>query len=340
MTHTEQLARAASENKLWAVAQELALSGNEEALVISNLCSRIFEQTEREAHRLSRLAADLEASVHPDRSGQLHRIEVSAERRQDAQRFVARLQRDGYVGSDNVDGAAAESFFRHARQATLVRLEGTAFTVGVQWGKSKRASRVPRRLQPSSADHQFVDLPSKLWPAYLAVRPLRLASDRARRNARGSATFGPILSTPESLLGPLFDFAQVDASDHVVDLGCGDGRVILAAVQQRGCTATGVEKDPRLVGRAEQRLCDAGIEASDGQVVEGDAATFSTEDASVLFLFVPAEVVAGVVYQLRAEGFDGRILSHEQRYIPGGIRPTESKVLTGDDAVTIAHLWP
>ena len=147
------------------------------------------------------------------------------------------------------------------------------------------------------------------------------------------------MSTPESLLGPLFDFAEIEPSDHVVDLGCGDGRVVAAAVTDRRCRATGVEKDPRLVELAEERLADAGIEAPDGQIVEYDAARFSVDDATVLFLFIPAEVVAATVYRLRSEGFEGRIISHEQRYVLGGVRPAESKVLIGDDALTVAHRW-
>lgn len=340
MTQSNKLARAASENKLWAVAQELALTGDEESLAISNLCSRIFEETEAEAHRLSKLAADLEAHVTADRGGQLHLIEVSAERRQDAQRFITRLQRDGYVGWQDLDGAAAESFFRHERQATLVCLDGIAFTVVIQWGKSRRAARVPRLLRPSAADHRSINLPSKLWPAYIALRPLRLAKDQVRRIDRSRRTFGPILSTPESLFEPLFDFADIEPSDHLVDLGCGDGRVVEAAVKQRKCTATGVEQDPRLVERAESRLVDAGIKAPQGQIIEGDAAQFPVDDASVLFLFIPAEVVADTVYRIRSEGFDGRIISHGQRYIAGGIRPSESKVLMTDRALTVAHRWP
>ena len=340
MGQGDQLARAASEKNLWAVAQELALTGDEESLAISNLCARIFEETEAEADRLSRLAADLEADVVADRSGQLHLIEVSATRRQDAQRFISRLQRDGYVGWQNFEGAAAESFFRHEREASLVRLDGTAFTVVVTWGKSRRATRVPGPLRPTAADHGFVSLPSKLWPAYIALRPVRLAKDRLRRSPSTRRTLGPILSTPESLLGPLFDFAKIEPSDHLIDLGSGEGRVVVAAVEQRGCTAIGVEKDPRLVARAESRIAASDVSADRVQIVEGDAEQYSVNHASVVFLFVPAEVVADTVYRIRSEGFEGRIISHEQRYIAGGIKPSESKVLIGDDALTVAHLWP
>lgn len=340
MTQREQLTRAVSAGNAWSVSQELALSGDEDALELSNLCARIFEETEAEALRLGRLAADLDATATADRGGQLHLIEVSAASREDAQRFVSRIQRDGYVGWQQFDGAAAESFFRHERQATLVRLDGTAFTVIVTWGKSRRSARLPAPLRPSAADHNFVGLPSKLWPAYIALRPVRVVSEKVRRKGAGQRTLGPILSTPESLLGPLFDFAEIDSSDHLVDLGCGEGRVIIAAAEQRGCHATGVERDARLVTMAEKRLANSPVDSRHVHLVEADAADFSLRGATVVFLFIPAEEVADTVYKIRANGFGGRIVSHEQRYVPGGIRPIESRVLLGSNALTVAHLWP
>ncbi len=340
MARVGQLATAVSEGNAWSVSQELALEGDAEALALSNLCARIFEHTEAEAERLSRLAADLDAIVSPDRGGQLHLIEVIAERREDAQRFVSRIQRDGYVGWQNFNRGAAESFFRHEREATLVRLTGTAFTVRVIWGGSRRATSVPRVLRPTAADHGFVDLPSKLWPAYVALRPIRLAKEKVRRSGRIRSSLGPILSTPTSLLGPLFDFAGVGPNDHLVDLGCGEGRVVIAAAAQRACRATGVEKDPRLVDVARRRLSESGVDRPLVSLVEGDASEFSLADATVVFLFIPAEEVADAVYRIRSRGFEGRIVSHEQRYLPGGIRPTESAVVMGSDALTVAHLWP
>ncbi len=337
---TEKLARAVSAGNAWSVSQELALQGDQHALELSNLCAKIFEETEAETQRLERLAADLDATATPDRSGQLHLIEVSAARREDAQRFVSRIQRDGYVGWQQFGGGAAESFFRHEREATLVCLEGTAFTVVVRWGQSRRAARLPGPLRPSANDHNVVNLPSKLWPAYIAVRPLRLAKDRLRPNTRGRRSLGPILSTPESLLEKLFDFAEITPDDHLVDLGCGEGRVVLAAAEKRGCTATGVENDPRLVALAEKRVAGSGVSARQVRIVEADATDFPLDDASVVFLFIPAEEIADTVYQIRSNGFDGRIISHEQRYIPGGIRPTASTVITGNDALTVAYLWP
>ncbi len=339
MERNDKVAKAGSDMTLWALAKELAADGDEEGTRIAEVCSHIFDESTAEAERLAQLTSDLEADIEPDPSGQLHLIEVSAQSRVDAQRFVSRLQGEGYVGWQDFEGAAAESFFRHESQATLVRLDGTSFTVIVRWSQSSRAAKLPPQLRPTAADHEFVDLPGKLWPAYVALRPIRLVKERLAKTEGERRTLGPILSTPESLLDPLFDFAQLDSSDHLIDLGCGEGRVVIAAAERRGCRATGVERDPRLVARAKTRLEQTEANSDLVRIVGGDAEQFSVDDASVVFLFIPAEVVANTVSRLRREGFEGRIISHEQRAIRGELKPSKSTVLLGTNALTVAHLW-
>lgn len=61
--------------------------------------------------------------------------------------------------------------------------------------------------------------------------------------------------------------AAVGTDDHLVDLGCGDGQVLLAAAR-RGARVTGVESDPELADTARRAL--AGADVRDGRVVQGD----------------------------------------------------------------------
>lgn len=64
------------------------------------------------------------------------------------------------------------------------------------------------------------------------------------------------------------DLAEVRPDDHVVDLGCGDGQVLVAAAR-RGARVTGVEYDRTLVEAARATLAEAGI-TERAQVIEGD----------------------------------------------------------------------
>jgi len=53
----------------------------------------------------------------------------------------------------------------------------------------------------------------------------------------------PYVPTPPELVEKMLDLAQVTASDYLIDLGCGDGRIALAAAR-RGARALGVDIDP------------------------------------------------------------------------------------------------
>lgn len=76
--------------------------------------------------------------------------------------------------------------------------------------------------------------------------------DDATSARRGLADAGAHDPTPtpyfvlDELLAPL----DLTASDHLLDVGCGTGRVLAYAAAQLPCRATGVELDPRLAAAA------------------------------------------------------------------------------------------
>lgn len=77
--------------------------------------------------------------------------------------------------------------------------------------------------------------------------------------------------------------AGVGPGVHLLDLGCGDGQVLVAAAAH-GASVTGVEADPDLVEEARQHLAAAGI---DGDVRQGDLFDPDVDlDAEVLFSYL------------------------------------------------------
>ncbi|KAL6051563.1 Class I SAM-dependent methyltransferase [Balamuthia mandrillaris] len=54
-------------------------------------------------------------------------------------------------------------------------------------------------------------------------------------------SLGPFISTPKEVLLKVLKLAQVTRDDVVYDLGCGDGRLCIAAALKYGCRAVGVE---------------------------------------------------------------------------------------------------
>ena len=68
----------------------------------------------------------------------------------------------------------------------------------------------------------------------------------------------PFQSTPAELVERLLDLAQVGAGDRLIDLGCGDGRIVIAA-SRRGAEALGIDIDPARIAEAEAAAQEARV---------------------------------------------------------------------------------
>src|SRR6478609_2135709 len=64
--------------------------------------------------------------------------------------------------------------------------------------------------------------------------------------------------TPPALVEKMLDLAQVTPRDRVVDLGSGDGVLVIAAAK-RGAKAKGIEYDRGLVDLSKRRAMEAGV---------------------------------------------------------------------------------
>jgi SAM-dependent methyltransferase len=74
--------------------------------------------------------------------------------------------------------------------------------------------------------------------------------------------------TPDSLIRGMLDLAKVTAEDYVIDLGSGDGRIVIAAAK-RGARAVGVEFNPDMVALSKRNAEKEGV---------SDRATFLNAD--------------------------------------------------------------
>jgi SAM-dependent methyltransferase len=90
-------------------------------------------------------------------------------------------------------------------------------------------------------------------------------------------------ATSDERIEQAFEFAELQAGEHLVDLGCGDGRVLLRAAALHGARVTGIELDPELAAKARALLAEHDV---DGTVVEADFATVDLDDVDVLFAYL------------------------------------------------------
>lgn len=100
----------------------------------------------------------------------------------------------------------------------------------------------------------------------------------------------------EAAVEEALDLAGVGADDRLIDLGCGDGQVLLAAAT-RGAAVAGVEADPELVEEARQHLDGAGVDAD---VRVGDLFDPDLElDADVFFAYLAPATLQRLLPTLR-----------------------------------------
>ena len=90
--------------------------------------------------------------------------------------------------------------------------------------------------------------------------------------------------TSPELVEKMLDIAKVTADDYVIDLGSGDGRMVIAAAK-RGARALGVEFNPDMVKLAQQLAAEAGV-ADRATFVQGDMFEADISKATVLALFL------------------------------------------------------
>ncbi|MFW5944462.1 MAG: SAM-dependent methyltransferase [Bacteroidota bacterium] len=68
----------------------------------------------------------------------------------------------------------------------------------------------------------------------------------------------PYVPTPQSVVHKMLDVANVGPGDYLIDLGSGDGRIVIEAVR-RGAVGHGVEIESELVRKAEAKAREAGV---------------------------------------------------------------------------------
>lgn len=142
-----------------------------------------------------------------------------------------------------------------------------------------------------------------------AVLLLAIASSAVA--AEVERTGGPYVPTPQVVVDAMLDFAKVGARDFVVDLGSGDGRIVLTAAERYKARGVGVEIDPELVASSNEEANKRGI-AERASFREEDVLKTKIDDATVVTLYL----LPGMMQQLQARFFaelkpGTRIVSHD-----------------------------
>lgn len=307
-------------------------------------CAQIRATNEAEARRLVHELAASDIAATSRVSHQRHSIGLDVDP-DDASAAMGLLRAIGFDGGQEWTGAAARSFLRFAGATTFTRSGKHSTVVRLRWRRavpngSKLLGVLRRAVTPTPADWAMLDLPGPFWWAYGILRPVRLIAERIGILSDEHGDLEPFLVTPDVLLDPLFDVAELTPDDVFADIGCGDGRIVVAAAQRHGCRAIGIEQSARSVDAARRRVRDAGL-SDRVEVVHAHASDADVSGVTAALLFVPMVVASRLVPALSDRFAPGaRVVVHEQSRLPDSLpTPSRSVAIIAPEAVTVAHRW-
>ncbi len=121
----------------------------------------------------------------------------------------------------------------------------------------------------------------------------------------------PFIPTPPAVVDVMLELAGVGPEDYLIDLGSGDGRIVIAAAKKRGARGFGVEIDGALVSDARREAQRQGVA---GRVEFKEQNLFITDigRATVVTMYL----YPGLMLQLRPRLFEelkpgARVVSHD-----------------------------
>lgn len=148
----------------------------------------------------------------------------------------------------------------------------------------------------------------------------------------------PFVATPPDVVDRMLRLAQVGPADVVYDLGCGDGRIVIAAAQRFGARGVGVDIDPERIAEAEANARRAGVESRVSFRVQ-DATETNVSEATVVTLYLVSALNVRLRPTLSRQLRPGaRIVSHN--FPMGDWEPDVVETFTSaDGASRTLYLW-
>jgi formylglycine-generating enzyme required for sulfatase activity/precorrin-6B methylase 2 len=140
----------------------------------------------------------------------------------------------------------------------------------------------------------------------IALGAARLCADEVRP----SELDVPYEPTHEQVVDVMLNLAQVTSSDYLVDLGCGDGRIVIAAAKKLGARGLGVDLDSQRIRESIDNASYAGVSRL-VQFKQQDIMKIPIREATVVTMYLLDEVNLMVRPKLFRELRPGtRVVSH------------------------------
>ena len=153
-------------------------------------------------------------------------------------------------------------------------------------------------------------------PAALLALSALLLSCAARAQQEADVAY---VSTPPNVIAAMFEMAGVTADDYLVDLGSGDGRIVIEAAKRNGVRGMGIELDGSLVHMANEA---ARRQSLAGRVtfVQGNLLHADISSTTVLTMYLLPNINLQLRPRILGQMRPGaRVVSHD--FDMGGWKP-------------------
>lgn len=143
--------------------------------------------------------------------------------------------------------------------------------------------------------------------------------------------------TPNEVVDKMLELAEVKEADILYDLGCGDGRIVVAAAKKVGCHAIGFDIDPKRIADSKENVKKSDVEKL-VKIEQEDIFTLDLSPASVVTLYLLPKLNVKLIPQLKQLKPGSRIVSHD--FNMKGVEPDKvEKVTSPNGSVHTVYLW-
>lgn len=150
---------------------------------------------------------------------------------------------------------------------------------------------IRRATAPTARDLAAFRLPRALWFLTCALCPLLRAGRAALQFARirwgRGAKLARFSRTPPQVVDRMLGLARATTADTLLDIGCGDGAIVIRAARRVGCRCVGVDVDPALLQVARASARSARVEEL-VTFVQGDAREVDLGAPTIVLLYLNA----------------------------------------------------
>lgn len=147
----------------------------------------------------------------------------------------------------------------------------------------------------------------------------------------------PYVPSRSKVIKAMLELAEVKEDDLVYDLGCGDGRIVIAAAQQYGAQGIGVDVDPELIEQSIKNARQAGV----AELVEfrlQDLFQADISQATVVMLYLGTDVNLRLRPKLLKELKPGsRVISNS--FLLGDWQPDCTKEVPSITLSFMVYCW-